>query len=469
MSLFANLSSVLMTEQAGPIASTATPTLLDMLIMASKAVDLLEGRKPRHALRVAVLAHAIAHKMELPDRETSALIYAGLLHDVGLVQTASNVAAYLRVDTVEKQVFSLHPLLNARVPLMQKPDDLDPQAWELLTAHPQQAASWLESVYMSKDVADIVACHHELYDGSGYPLGISRDAIPLGGRILALADVLESLMETISGLESRKDAAQEFLERHTSGKFDPLVVSACLNLVSEPDSNLFLRRLYSLEVEKMLEAAAPKRNIPLSGETLLNVCKALGQLSDNLTPRYTADHSRRVAEVAFAMARNIEIPMEQCGELAVAGLLHDLGNLGVPITVLMTSRTLKDQEWEQVQAHPHLTEEMMRNVPGFENIALWSAEHHEKLNATGYPARKRGYAISLGGRILAICDTYVALTSPRPYRSGMYEPMDALPIIGQGRHRHFDNRLVSVLREAVLNDTVCSAVESVSQDRIQFL
>ena len=105
-------------------------------------------------------------------------------------------------------------------------------------------------------------------------------------------------------------------------------------------------------------------------------------------------------------------------------------------------------------AYPHLTEEVIKGLPGFENITLWASEHHERMNGRGYPASKKGFEVSAGGRILAIADAFTALTSPRPYRTHAHELMDALPVLGQSRFTQFDNQLVSILRQAVMESEV---------------
>jgi HD-GYP domain-containing protein (c-di-GMP phosphodiesterase class II) len=439
--------------------SRPLPSINDLIIATSKAMDLLEGKPLRSALKVAVIAGSIAKMMSLTEREVASVVYAALLHDIGLVRLVADIFPHLPPGLTEKQLFQTHALHNARVINNPYELPLSNELFPLFSQHPLAAKDFLRPLCLSQDVGDFIATHHELCDGSGYPFGLSQEQIPLGGKILAFADVVEgvldnSMREKSLALTSRKHALESFLEIKAPGKFDPDVIAVFQSLLEANED--FIKQISTLELENMVRSLLPERTNPLSGAMLFSVAEAMGSLSDATLSLYKAGRSRRVADLAMVLAEHLGIHREQAGELAVAGMLMDLGHLATPVAILMKRSPLTTEERAVIHDHPLHTQEVLKGVPGFENITLWASEHHERMNGKGYPGQKKGFEISIGGRILALADVFDALTSPRPYRQNFHEPMDALPIIGQGRMTLYDNQLVNLLRKVILSRDVPS-------------
>lgn len=432
------------------------PSINDLMVASSKAMDLLEGRPLRTGMKVAVIAGSIAKILMLPNREVASIVYAALLHDIGLARMISELYPHLPPGTTEKHLFQTHQLINARVIGSPHERPLSNDLNNIFHQHPLAAKEFISKVHLSQDVADIVAAHHELCDGSGYPFGLSEDQIPLGAKILAFADVVEGVLETctkeVSGLTSRRHALENFMEIKTPGKFDQDVVRVFREMINANED--FLRMIASLEVENMVRCLLPERTMLMGGGTLLGIVGAMGALSDSMMSLYKTGRSRRVADLAACLAESLGIHREQCGELAMAGMLIDIGHLGTPAHILMKSGPLTAEERAVIHDHPIAGQEVLKSIPGFENISLWVSEHHERMNGKGYPAHRKGFEISIGGRILALADVFDALTSHRPYRAHAHEPMDALPVIGQGRMTLYDNQLVNLLRKVVLSSDI---------------
>ena len=106
-------------------------------------------------------------------------------------------------------------------------------------------------------------------------------------------------------------------------------------------------------------------------------------------------------------------------DVARAGLLHDIGKLGIPNTILDKAEPLTPREWEVIRRHPLLSWEILSPIPSFETVADMAASHHERLDGSGYFRGRAGEALSLGTRIVAVADVFEALTAHRPYRSAM--------------------------------------------------
>jgi len=134
---------------------------------------------------------------------------------------------------------------------------------------------------------------------------------------------------------------------------------------------------------------------------------------------YTSGHSQRVAELSAAIARELHLSQRHIDKLKLAGLLHDIGKIGVQESVLNKPGRLTEAEFELVKRHPVIGERILRPIIEIEEILEVVRSHHEHYNGKGYPDGLKNDKIPLGARILAISDAYEAMTSERPYRASM--------------------------------------------------
>ncbi|MEJ7714192.1 MAG: HD domain-containing phosphohydrolase [Thermoleophilaceae bacterium] len=177
--------------------------------------------------------------------------------------------------------------------------------------------------------------------------------------------------------------------------------------------------------ERRLSAAADLLGLTtgrpqaISGGRLTNEQKAglLTQLTSGLEARdpYTHGHSRRVARHASNIAKRMGLPRDEVAKIRAAGAMHDVGKVETPITVLHKEGKLTDDEYAIIKRHPVDGATMVSTLRDDELTAM-VRHHHERLDGTGYPDRLAGEAIPIGARILAVADTFDAITSTRPYR-----------------------------------------------------
>jgi HD-GYP domain-containing protein (c-di-GMP phosphodiesterase class II) len=126
----------------------------------------------------------------------------------------------------------------------------------------------------------------------------------------------------------------------------------------------------------------------------------------------------------------------ELNRLQIAASLHDLGKIGVRDNVLLKPGKLTQDEFEHIQTHTIVVQDILKPLPGMEDVLVAASSHHERWDGTGYPKGLKGEDIPLIGRIIAVADVFDALTSDRPYRDGM--PMEnALQIISEGVDSHF--------------------------------
>ncbi len=161
----------------------------------------------------------------------------------------------------------------------------------------------------------------------------------------------------------------------------------------------------------------------------------------------TEEHTRRVALRAVEVGEELGLSAPRLRRLAVGGLLHDMGKLSVPPELLRKPGVLTDEEFEIVRRHPDSGVRLLRDLGGFPDEALGLVRHHhERLDGSGYPDGVRGDALTLDKRILAVCDVYDALVSPRVYREAWTHER-AVTILRD--EAQFDQRCVAALERVV--------------------
>ncbi len=176
---------------------------------------------------------------------------------------------------------------------------------------------------------------------------------------------------------------------------------------------------------------------------------SLAQLSAAIEARdpYARGHASRVTVFAQAMARRIGLDKERLSVLRLGALLHDVGKLTVPPAVLLKSGPLTEVEFVQVQRHPAAGVRMLRSLGAPREILPSVLHHHERWDGTGYPRGRAGERIPLEARILAVADSFDAMTSTRPYRAPR-DASDALDELRRCAGTQFDPDLVVVFAEA---------------------
>jgi diguanylate cyclase (GGDEF)-like protein len=132
----------------------------------------------------------------------------------------------------------------------------------------------------------------------------------------------------------------------------------------------------------------------------------------------TATHSRTVGRYCRLIATELGLPPERVDRIEVAGVLHDIGKIGVPDAVLQKAGRLGRHELAEIRTHPEIGAEVLR-VPGLEDLRLWVHAHHERPDGKGYPAGLTDAEIPLESKILAVADAYEAMTADRVYRPGI--------------------------------------------------
>jgi diguanylate cyclase (GGDEF)-like protein/putative nucleotidyltransferase with HDIG domain len=201
--------------------------------------------------------------------------------------------------------------------------------------------------------------------------------------------------------------------------------------------------IYSLEVAKMLALGEPSG---AGGEemqlaTVVGLAEAL-----DIRDSGTASHSRTVARYAGMMADELGFEPERVERLRLAGLLHDVGKIGISNLVLTKPGPLSDEEWVDVRTHPEIGARLLARAE-LDDLRTWILSHHERLDGAGYPFGLSGDEIPLEARVLAVADAYEAMTSDRAYQPALREESARAELI-KGSGTQFDPEVVQALFRA---------------------
>ncbi|MBS4054634.1 MAG: transporter substrate-binding domain-containing protein [Thermaerobacter sp.] len=195
---------------------------------------------------------------------------------------------------------------------------------------------------------------------------------------------------------------------------------------------------------------------------LLNAARALG-VTIEIKDFNTGNHSQRVARVAYVLGKKMGLREKELFTLYLGALMHDIGKVGVSDAILAKAEVLSAEEYRQMRFHPEIGDSILRNVEGYDEVREIVLYHHERwdgeshLRYPAYPGWRCGSAIPLGARIVAVADTFDAITSDRPYRAAQ-TVSEALAIIKACRGTQFDPAVVDAavlsaddLRQALVN------------------
>jgi diguanylate cyclase (GGDEF)-like protein/putative nucleotidyltransferase with HDIG domain len=206
---------------------------------------------------------------------------------------------------------------------------------------------------------------------------------------------------------------------------------------------------YDREVVKVL--SADERLQVMERNARLRAVLALARALD-ARDAYTARHSENVSRYSVAIAHELGWSPDRIELLRVAGLLHDVGKIGVRDSTLRKSAKLTEAEWHEMQQHPVLGARMIAGVSP-EEIVPWVVSHHERVDGAGYPHGLVGDAIPDGARVLAVADTFDAMTSSRSYRPAL-SPLRAIDELVGGAGVQFDGDVVRAFLRALRSQAI---------------
>jgi HD-GYP domain-containing protein (c-di-GMP phosphodiesterase class II) len=407
--------------------------LAEPLAALSLVTDLGMGYPAESAVRAALLATLLAERMGVGEDDRRNVYYASILRFVGCVSTAHEAATMLGGDDIEIMkrmtlVDSERPseVLSVLLPNAGRDRSALGRARAIadtmvhgkangvmiMKTHCEVAARLATRCGLDDAVSGALYQIAERWDGKGIPGRLKGDQISLATRFANFAHV--AVAATSDGDGDTAGAVKRLAGR----SIDPDIADAYLAEAGALDEVTS-----GADCWERLLAAEPGEPITVPERRLDEVAAAFGDAVDLKTP-YLHSHSSGVAELAAGAAQACGCDEATVRTVRLAGLLHDLGRVGVSTGVWERPGPLSVGEWEQVRLHPYHTERILSRSPVLAPLARLAGSHHERLDGSGYHRQSEASGLDRLSRLLAAADTYHALTEPRPNRPG-YTPAEA--------------------------------------------
>jgi HD-GYP domain-containing protein (c-di-GMP phosphodiesterase class II) len=171
----------------------------------------------------------------------------------------------------------------------------------------------------------------------------------------------------------------------------------------------------------------------------------------DLRDKETEGHTQRVVDMTLRIAQTLGISDEELTHFRRGALLHDIGKMGIPDSILLKPGPLTDEEWEIMKRHPVYAYELLFPITHLRPALDIPYCHHEKWDGSGYPRGLKGEQIPLSARIFAVVDVWDALTSDRPYRNA-WTSKKTLEYIREQSGKHFDPQIVDTFMSLIKNE-----------------
>ncbi len=429
----------------------------ELLAALSLATDLGTDQPLEHALRTCLLAVALGRASGCDEDEVADAYYLALLHAIGCTSDAAEAAAVYGDDLTARSDYAVidegrrRELLGflwrragvgsspaahlVRFAAVVASGPAAPR--RRLTAHCEVGERFAERLGLASGVRRGLWFVFERWDGKGLPRGVAGESIPRCARLLHVArdcDVFHRL--------GGPGAVAELLRRRSGSAYEPALAGAAgreLPAVFE-----------SFEHESAWDevlAAEPGSGRVFTDGSLDDACGVIADFAD-LKSAYTLGHSRAVAELAEAAGWRRGLAEREATVLRRAGLVHDLGRVGVSTAIWDKAGSLTDAEWERVHLHSYFTERALGRSPALAELAAVAAMHHERLDGSGYHRGATAAQIPFLARILAAADAYQAMREARPHRAARSEAHAAAELVSQAQTGRLDGEAVNAVLDA---------------------
>lgn len=403
----------------------------EIVVALSRATELAMGQPADFALRSCVLAVDLAGALGMGGEDLREVFYLALMRYVGCnAETYALTALFgdeieFRRDIAAVDLARPGELLPVLLRHIADAHAGDPpiRRWlnvlatlarsksvsvGVLTGHCEVAERFGTRLGFAPHIVRNLGQLYARWDGNGIPAGLKGEAITPAVRVVTLAQDAIALDDAY-GL-----ARCVALLKQRRGKiYDPRMVDRFAAAAEKFMGSLATRTSWRAVLD--LEPAPHGR---LDSSDIDEMFLALADFIDIKSP-FTAGHSRAVAELVARAAREFGLPEGDVTRLRRAGLVHDLGQVGVSTAILVKPAPLSESEWEKVRLHPYHAERILSGPALLAELAPLAGSHHERLDGSGYHRGTRGDVLSPLAKILAAAEAYQSMIEPRPHRAAL--------------------------------------------------
>ncbi len=359
----------------------------DIIKFLAMVVDLAEGYKLQNNYRVALSGVQLGNELDLSIECLRNIFYGGLLHDIGEVGLPTSEDEKIPQYITEFKGNPHHTIVGSRI---------------------------VSLIPTLDGVTKIIRWHHECWDGSGFPDKLKGKEIPVEAGIISLFDAFY----VMSATEKDNNIVWDYLKAMSGKKFNPELVEIFLKLLKNAelwtpdnfkDEEWSAIGLDTYEIAKLQDVKGDYVEIALN---------VIAQVID-AKHKYTHGHSRRVMVLSSLISQRMGIEREYRTLIEQGALLHDSGKVGIPRELLDKPSGLSDDEYKVIKRHPVISCALIQNFTTLKEVAPLARFHHERYDGNGYPDSLNKGDIPLGARVIAVADTYDAITSDRAYRKAL--------------------------------------------------
>jgi len=365
----------------------------DIVKALSLTMDLVEQALHAHSMRVAGIAVNIGQKIGLDHSYIRDIYYTGLLHDIGQIGTPDRILRKKGTLTLSEkaQIFG----------------------------HPRVGYEIVREIPTLDGAAHLIMWHHERWDGTGYPDSLRWEGVPEGAQVLTTADTIDALLSPRPWRPALPpDEAISEMRKYAGVQFNPGYVGVLMSLIDErgvekiDEIDSDLKKILKKETEKHPEF---KR---LTGGRIIGIFDLFSRIID-ARHKYTRGQSRRVANLAREIGKELGFNNEDLFKIEIAGLLHQAGKVAVSSAIVDKAGKLTQDEWEIMREYPLVSERIVASIRALEGLGPVVRHQSERYDGSGYPDGLTGDLIPIFSRILAVAYTFDAMASNRAYRKAL--------------------------------------------------
>ncbi len=360
----------------------------DTLYALSFALDAVEkefnGVMQGHGKRVACMSERMAKQAGFSDAERTDLAGVAVLHDNSIIEFLDSVDGNEHYRDLRG-----------------------------LGGHCLRGEARIRLLPFTTDVSNAILYHHECANGMG-PFGKTADETPLTAQIIHLADAVDTHFQLTHLGADQFDRISRYVHQEEGRQFSPEVVS----LFDRAFTAGCIDEIDTKGVDYCLRTNVPTVMEELSRDQINGITEFFSAIID-FKSSFTRAHSMGVASKAEEMAQFYGWDRTKTDRYFFAGAMHDIGKLVITNDILEKPDKLTGAEYSQMKNHAAATYQILHPILGMEDITQWAANHHEKLDGTGYPRGLKAEEQTFEDRLMACIDIYQALTETRPYKEGL--------------------------------------------------
>ncbi len=351
-----------------------------ILVSLIEAIDLYNFLLKNHHRQTCIIAYQIANHYNLDSNLLSNIVLASAIHDIGALHVVDRDKLFY-IDAIDPEP---HEIMGKRI---------------------------IGNFAPFAHISQIIRHHHIVYqdilDGK-----VKKDDIPFECYVIHLADRIDVLLETHPG---DTEFVISEIDKRFGTVFLPELKDTFHKLASTPE---FWERITDTSFYDLLLMSLADSSCQIDDNSLEALAELFSRIVD-FKSEWTMNHSKSVSLLADHIARLYGLDEKKCFSLRIAGYLHDIGKIAIPIEILDKPGRLDTDEYKAIKMHAAYSSLILSRIPALGDIAKWAMLHHEKHDKSGYPLGKGAGDFTIEMDILAFADIFAALAENRPYRAAL--------------------------------------------------